>query len=146
MIDREVYDELCCYSLSKGDAEFMHQHIADAFAAQTVTEQDKPIKLTFALIGLYLYVEHGFTGREVQLAHMKLARKKREWPTLKLPEHRGNFPRDIMEITSESRRREMIDRWCKSTWRAFAGNREVLRKILEESHLISRIDRPHPQG
>ncbi len=32
----------------------------------------------FALVDLYLACERGYTGRQVQLAHMALARRRRE--------------------------------------------------------------------
>ncbi len=69
--------------------EFIHQHVVDAYGAQEALPEDKPIRLAFSLIGLYLHIERGFTGREVQLAHMKLARKKQDWPVFAIPQHRG---------------------------------------------------------
>lgn len=57
--EQEHYNELAFYSLAHSDPGFIHQNIVDAFAAQTATEQDKPIKITFALLGLYLCVEKG---------------------------------------------------------------------------------------
>lgn len=61
--DQEAYNELCYYTLPHGDPAFIHQHVVDAYAAQNVSEKDKPIKLTFALAGLFLYVDKQFTGR-----------------------------------------------------------------------------------
>jgi len=55
-----AYNELCCYTLAHGDLSFIHQHVVDSFAAQNADENTKPIKLTFALIGLYLHVENTF--------------------------------------------------------------------------------------
>ncbi len=74
--DHDLYNELSCYTIAHGDAAFIHQHIVDAFIAQTADESTKPISLTFALVGLYLHVERQFTGRQVQLAHMKLAQDR----------------------------------------------------------------------
>ena len=51
MSDVEAFDELCAYTLTRGDAEFIHQHVVDTFAAQTANEFTKPITLTFALEG-----------------------------------------------------------------------------------------------
>jgi hypothetical protein len=93
--EQDIYTELCFYTLAHGDPAFIHQHVVDAFAAQTSEQNDKPIKLTFALVGLYLHVERQFTGRQVQLAHMKLGHEnsrgrffrcpKREAPLLSPP-------------------------------------------------------------
>jgi len=54
--EQERYDELACYTLAHPDPGFIHQNIVDAFGAQTATEADKPIKIAFALVGLYLSV------------------------------------------------------------------------------------------
>ncbi|MFT3743217.1 MAG: DUF5946 family protein [Pyrinomonadaceae bacterium] len=136
MTDREAYDELCCYTLSKGDVEFIHQHVVDAFAAQTATADDKPIKLTFALIGLYLHLEHGFSGREVQLAHMKLARSKREWPRFELPEGRGEMTaRDVLQ---RSDKQPAILDWCRCVWSKYVDQQLIVKEILRQSEIVER--------
>jgi len=40
--DVDAYHELCAYTLSLGDAEFIHQHVVDAFAAQDATPSTRP--------------------------------------------------------------------------------------------------------
>ncbi len=77
---RDAYDELSAYTLTHTDPAFIHQHVVDAFAAQQADESTKPITLTFALVGLYLQVEKGRTGRRVQLVHMQLAKCKQPRP------------------------------------------------------------------
>src|SRR5262249_18691090 len=90
MTSEEAYNELCYYTLAHRDPSFIHQDVVDAFAAQNAGEQTKPIKLTFALVGLYLHVEKQFSGRQVQRAHMDLARQKQLWPRFALPSDRGS--------------------------------------------------------
>src|SRR5262245_48907030 len=80
-----TYHELAYYTLSHRDPAFIHQYVVDAFAAQTANADTKPIKLAFALVGLFLHIERNYTGREVQRAHMKLARHKRTWPNFRWP-------------------------------------------------------------
>ena len=87
--ERDAYHELSAYTLSHGGTAFIHQHVVDAFAAQRADADSKAIGVTFALAGLYLHVEHGVTGRDVQRIHMLMARRKREWPTFALPPERG---------------------------------------------------------
>jgi len=78
------------YTLSHPDKSyFIHQHVVDAYSAQTADENTKPIGLVFALVGLYLYLEKNYTGRQVQQAHMKLANNKKPWPKIELPKDRG---------------------------------------------------------
>jgi hypothetical protein len=66
--DDDAYDELCAYTLTRGDVEFVHQLVVDARTAQQANATTKPIGIFFALVGLYLHVEHGWTGRQVQRA------------------------------------------------------------------------------
>src|SRR5258708_288507 len=73
-ICQDLYYSLAFYTLNLKDKAFLNQYIVDAYAAQHATKETKPIKITFALVGLYLMAEKGYTGRQVQQAHMQLAR------------------------------------------------------------------------
>jgi len=127
----DVYHELCAYTLQHGDATFIHQHVVDAFAAQRATGLTKPIKVAFSLAGLYLHVEKGFSGRQVQRAHMQIARVKRTWPAFVLPDDRGSLTVfDVMAVPAGVRRDELIDAWSASVWRAFAASRSAVIEFL----------------
>ena len=89
MTDEELYNELAYDTLSHPDPSFIHQHVVDAYAAQYASEKTKPIQLVFALVGLYLYVDKGFTGRQVQKAHMHLAKRRQNWEQPAFPGGRG---------------------------------------------------------
>ena len=131
--EREAYDELCGYTLTHGNVAFIHQHVVDAWAAQHATPESKPIGITFALAGLYLHVERQLTGRQVQLAHMRMARQKRSWPTFVLPEDRGAMTAlDVMRAPEGEERDKAIHAWAESVWRAFSMNRPTVVSLLEE--------------
>lgn len=119
---QDQFNELSFYTLAHPDnAYFIHQHIVDAYQAQTATVQTKSIAITFSLLGLYLYLEKGFTGREVQLAHMKLAENKRPWPQLELPIQRGDITViDVLQAAPGEPRDLMIRKWCEAVWNAYA--------------------------
>ncbi len=135
--DQDAYNELCYYTLPLGDPAFIHQHVVDAFAAQTWSENDKPIKLTFALVGLFLYTEKQFTGRQVQLAHMQLAREKQLWPVLVLPTRRGEITvRDVLVSPPGPARDEMIHGWCVSVWNAFSEDHSIVSEFLSQHGII----------
>jgi hypothetical protein len=131
---QEAYHELCFYTLAHGAPSFIHQHVVDAFTAQQATEQTKPIAVTFALVGLYLHVEKQFSGREVQRAHMRLARKRRPCPALVLPAERGSMGvADVMAAPAGAERDAAIHAWCASVWSAFRGeNAGAIRDLLRE--------------
>jgi len=127
----DAYHELCAYTLQRGDAAFIHQHVVDAFAAQRATAQSKPINVAFSLAGLYLHVEKGWSGRQVQRAHMQLARRKRSWPTFVLPDDRGHLTVfDVMAVPAGEGRDERIGAWCASVWAAFAASRNAVIEFL----------------
>jgi hypothetical protein len=140
---REAYDALCCYTLERGDLSFIHQHVVDAFAAQTASETTKPIGVAFALIGLYLHIEKGRSGREVQRAHMALARKKREWPKFPLPFDRGAMTAaDVMESAEGPERDRAIDDWCRVVWNAWRDSHAAVAALLESMPAPRGNERP----
>jgi len=121
-------DELMFYTLSHSDkAYFIHQHVVDAYKAQTADENTKPIGVIFSLIGLYLYLEKNYTGRQVQLAHMKLAENKKPWPRIELPEDRGSITvTDVLKTQPGEERDLMIKKWCVSVWSAYERSHETI--------------------
>jgi hypothetical protein len=132
---RAAYDEVYVYSM--GRPGFMLQHVVDAFAVQTANKSSKLIAVVFGLVGLYLRVEKQFSGRQVQEVHMKLGRKKREWPTIKLPDNRGSTTViDVLAAPPGPQRDLAIDNWCRSVWASFAENRQTIIALLGE-HQIS---------
>jgi len=136
--NRDAFDQLCCYTLSHAGADFIHQHVVDAFAAQDATTDDKPIRLAFALVGLYLHVEKGFSGREVQLAHMKLARTKQDWPVFDLPADRGEITAAAVISAPPQIRDETIHEWARSVWNAFLDQRGPVEALLSKNGVSDR--------
>jgi Family of unknown function (DUF5946) len=120
MNPQDSFHELCAYTLNLADAAFTHQHVVDAFAAQCADETTKPIKLTFALVGLYLHLNHGLTGREVQRVHLRLAQQKEKWPTFPQPPDRGKMrASDVMAFPAGAERVRAIDDWCATVWESY---------------------------
>ena len=117
--EEELLHELTACTLTLGDATFVHQHVVDAWAVQNATEDSKPIAVMFGLIGLYLHLERGFNGREVQRAHMQLGTPRRTWSMPELPERRGAIRvGDVLAAVPGLELQVMIDIWCNSVWEA----------------------------
>jgi hypothetical protein len=130
--EREAYHALCAYTLTRGDPAFIHQHVVDAFAAQHAADTSKPIGVTFALVGLFLLLEKGFSGRQVQRVHMELARHKQNWPRFMLPTDRGAVTAlDVMKAPEGAERDRAIHGWCAAVWGALSGNRQTIIDLLE---------------
>lgn len=133
LYDDERYNELAYYTLAHGDARFIHQHVVDAFAAQNADENTKPMATVFALVGLYLYLEKDFTGRQVQQMHMRLGDRSRQWPRLPVPAgNRGEVTiSTVLAVPPGSGRDQMIRTWCESVWGTWADSRPQIVVLLK---------------
>jgi uncharacterized protein DUF5946 len=140
MTEEDAYNELCAYTLMHGDPSFIHQHVVDAYMAQHADERTKPIGLTFALVGLFLHIERKFTGRQVQRAHMQLARKKQAWPSFALPADRGTMTAgDVIAVSAGPARDNAIHEWSAIVWNAFIGSRDAVADLLRKHEIIALL-------
>ncbi len=131
MTPDDSFHELCYYTLAHRDPAFIHQHVVDAFAAQQADVQTKPLKLTFALVGLYLHLERGFSGKQVQRTHMVLAQHKQRWPSIPLPAERGSMTvADVLAVPPGPERDQAIHEWCVSVWQAFRDCQPTVADLL----------------
>ena len=131
--EADAYNELQGYTLMLRDEAFIHQHVVDAWMAQHADETTKPIGLTFALVGLYLHFERGFSGRQVQLAHVALGRRKRAWPGFPLPADRGEITTvEVIAAPPGSERDRAIDAWASSVWQAYRASEPAVAALLNE--------------
>lgn len=130
--DRAAYDALAAYTLSLADPSFVHQHAVDAYAAQRATGQ-KPITIAFALVGLYLYLEKNYSGREVQRAHMRYARKRKQWPSFQPPAERGAMTVvEVLDARPGPDRDRAIRQWARSVWAAWSAQHAKVAELVEE--------------
>ena len=134
---RSAYDEVYVYTM--GRPGFILQHVVDAYGAQTATSDSKPVGIVFALVGLYLRVEKHFSGRQVQQAHARLARRKRAWPIIDLPTDRGDMTvADVLAAPAGLERDRSIDAWCVSVWNAFQASRPYILGVVQQQIDSSR--------
>jgi Family of unknown function (DUF5946) len=131
-IVNEKYNELTYYTLELKDKCFIHQYVVDAFTLQTANNETKAISLTFSLVGLYLYIEKNYTGKEVQKFHTLMSNKKIEWPFFILPTNRGEISIDnVLEANSSEERNNLIKIWSISVWKAFNESHSAVREIAD---------------
>ncbi len=130
---RKLYDELSAFTLSIGDIGFIHQLVVDAYAAQHSGPNVKSITTAFALIGLYLTFERGFTGKQVQQAHMILAKVRRQWPRFDPPKEKGGLltVHDVLKDLTKENYDMQIKAWGKSVWLSWRPQHDKIRKLVE---------------
>jgi len=139
MTEHDAHNELQAYTMNHGDVRFIHQHVVDAWGTQHASPADKPLRLLFSLVGLFLKIERGFTGRQVQNAHRELARQNRKSASFAFPPDSGAMTVvDVMQQPEGEARDRAIDEWCASIWSAWSGNgnRETVRQVLVDARII----------
>ena len=130
--EQEQFHELSYYTLGHPDKKyFIHQHIVDAYTVQNADKDIKPIAITFSLVGLCLFIEKNYSGREVQLVHMQMAKNKKAWSAFILPEQRGEIRiSDVLAASQGKERDLMIKRWCTSVWQAYSDCHVTIETII----------------
>ena len=142
MTPKEQYNQLSYYTLSHPGTTFIHQHIVDAYTAQTAGSHTKPVSLIFSLAGLYLFVEKNYTGKQVQAAHVQMAKNKKVFPQIILPAERGHITvSDVLAALPGEQRDKMISEWCACVWKAFSANRDTIVSITHSmlKGFVSRV-------
>ena len=130
---QELYNQLAYYTLAHGDRRFIHQHVVDAFAVQNADANTKPIAGAFGLFGLFLHIERGYSGRDVQRAHMRLAKRRKQWPRFELPRDRGDVSAaEVLAAQPGPERDEAIESWCRSVWQACAAIQQQVRNLFDD--------------
>lgn len=127
-----LYLDLTAYTLARGRDEFIHQVLVDAYGAQHVGEKARPIGVAFALMGLYLTYERGYSGRQVQHMHMLLANRSKNWPCFAPPDTTYALTvLDVMQAPEGEPRDDTLRRWGRAVWDAWTGEHERIKTLFE---------------
>jgi hypothetical protein len=134
----QAYSDLLCYTVAKQDPGFIHQHAVDAYAAQHAGGTTRNITVAFGLIGLYLALEKGYTGKQVQRAHMQIAKLRKDWPRLEPPSLLASINvLDVLQAPDGDGKDAMIRRWMAAVWVNWADRQGWIRKETEQVLAIS---------
>jgi hypothetical protein len=89
--------------------------------------------IVFGLIGLYLFLEKNFTGRQVQRAHTQLALHRRRWAAPPIPERRADVGvADVLAAPPGPERHTMIRHWCEAVWQDWQHSRPEIVSLAQE--------------
>lgn len=134
-----LFHELSFYTLAHPNhTYFIHQHVVDAYAVQHLTAHSKMIKATYGLLGLCLYLEYGFSGKEVQNTHVRLSYDKSNWPNIHYPVEPINYSiMDILNVSEGNERDAKIKEWCEAVWQAHQVNQQPIRDWLKSRGIIN---------
>ena len=148
---RQLSGEVAAYTLALGDADFIHQLGVDAYCAQHAGPTVKPIGIAFALIGLLLMFERGYTGRQVQKAHMQLGNRSKVWPRFEPPDEKARLNgtvqpvrarfevasrltvMDVAQSPAGNERNAMLKRWGRSVWDFWTPEHDKVRALVDKT-------------
>jgi len=130
----QKYGELALYTTTRDPVWFIHQTAVDAYGAQHVGPPGKPIGTYFSLMGLYLQIERGYTGRQVQLAHVAVGRRRSAWPTFERPPSVGSLTVvDVLNVPAGNERDAHLHAWAGSVWMAWSSEHDAVRAQTERA-------------
>jgi len=110
------------------------QHAVDAYEPQHAGGKTRSITAVFGLIGLYLALETGYTGRQVQLAHMKIASRRKDWPRLEPPARRAELTvMDVLRAETDADKERMLMSWAGSVWGIWEDRQPWIREITQKT-------------
>ena len=130
---RQVYGEIVSYTaLNQVQLGVWHEICVDAYRARHIGPETAPLGITFALNGLYLVYERGFTGLQAREAHSYLANQFDEWPRFEPPAKVGDVT--AFEVALASDPDEHIDvlrRWGRSVWDAWEYAHDAVGELTD---------------
>jgi hypothetical protein len=134
---------VACHALYGEVLGYEHQHVAelgrwhqllvDTYAAQHAGERSAPITTAFALIGLSLALERGWSGLRVRDAHQELARRYREWPRFATPPSSATMTVEDLAFTrTPGEYVEALHHWAHGVWETWRHEHHRVEALLAE--------------
>jgi len=128
----EMFMKLSGYIAQGYDEEFIQQMSIDTYEAQHAGGTTKNIAGAFGLIGLYLSLEKGFSGKEVQRAHMDLANRSKEWPRFGPSPSKWKMTVKNVVDAGPKKSKKMIHLWAKATWKEWEFEKERIIGLMNK--------------
>ena len=111
-----------------------HQTCVDAYAAQHVGPRMRPMTVCFALNGLYLVLERGWSGIEARAAHGHLARivPREDWRFFEPPDEGGPLTVLDVALASDPETQAVgVEAWGRSVWATWRHVHDEVRAMTE---------------
>lgn len=102
-----------------------HQLTVDTYGAQHAGGDTPLIRVGYSLAGLWLALEHGFSGEDVRAVHRRMGRPTAGWPAFRPPAPDSSWLTigDVAEAgvhaRSETGHARAVVRWSETVWEAW---------------------------
>ena len=147
-----VHDELMGFQTEHPVMLRYQQMTADAYTAQHAGGQTPLLRTGSALAGLWLSIEHGFSGEDVRSIHRRMGRPTAAWPMFEAPAppQRWLTVIDVAEagvrVRSERGHAKAVAAWAESVWetwlRVRPGTDDAVERMLAAVFLESGAASP----
>jgi hypothetical protein len=110
----------------------LHQLTVDAYAAQHAGGSAARIGVAFALIGLSLSLDEGWSGDQVRDAHQYLGATFKDWPGFApAAERTWMTVYDVALASSPEEHARLVQRWASEVWAAWAPIHSDVLALIE---------------
>jgi hypothetical protein len=111
----------------------LHQLTEDAYAAQHAGPRVPPIAMAFALIGLHLALDEGWSGTGVRSAHQYLAAHHKDWPHFAPPREPAALTiADIAGSHTPEEHASRVRAWATSVWESWSTEHLAVREWADQ--------------
>lgn len=112
----------------------LHQLTVDAYGAQHTGPMVPAIGTAFALIGLHLTLDIGWSGNAVRAAHQYLAAQPHEWPEFATPQTRAGLTiADVAGSQTPQEHASRVRAWAASVWESWSAEHQAVREWANQT-------------
>ena len=111
-----------------------HQLTEDAYAAQHAGPGVPAIGIAFALIGLHLALDEGWSGTGIRAAHQYLAAHHNEWPHFATPSEPAALTvAHVAGSPTPAEHASRVQSWAASVWESWSTEHQAVREWANET-------------
>ncbi len=124
-----------------------HQLTVDTYGAQHAGGPAPQIRVVYGLAGLWLSIEHDFSGEDVRAVHRRMGRPTADWPSFDPPAPPQHWltVADVAEAgahaRSEAGHARAIAQWSESVWETWCevvpGTDDAIERVLHSMFVDS---------
>jgi len=112
----------------------LHQLTEDAYAAQHAGLRVPAIGMAFALIGLHLALDEGWTGTAIRAAHQYLAAHYKDWPQFAAPaEPAALTVAHVAGSPTPEEHASRVGAWAASVWESWSAEHRAVREWANQT-------------
>jgi hypothetical protein len=129
-----------------------HQLTVDAYGAQHTGGSTPRIRVVYALTGLWLALEHGFSGEDVRAVQRRIGEPAAGWPTFAPPPAGQSWTTVVdvaqagVRIGSNAGHAHAVQRWAEDVWGVWLEHAPGTDDAVEDLLRTTFLEVGHQEG